>query len=126
MGIEILFVSFTFNRKKYIISSAYLPPNSPPQLYETFMSTVENLLSIYSDYLFIFCDDFNLPNVSWSNDNHGLIYSSKSGSLLNCLLETFAANNLFQINDIFNKSGSLLDLIFVNLNQHKIKAALIP
>ncbi|KAF0702594.1 Reverse transcriptase domain-containing protein [Aphis craccivora] len=94
-------------------------PNSPPQSYKTFMSTVENLLSIYSDHLFIFCGDFNLPNVFWSNDNHGLIYSSTSGYLINCLPETFTANNFFQINDIFNKSGSLLDLIFV-------KAALVP
>jgi len=90
------------------------------------MSTVENLLSIYSDHLLIFCGDFNLPNVSWSNDNHGLIYSSTSGYLINCHPETFAANNFFQINDIFNKSGSLLDLIFVNLNQYKVKAALVP
>jgi len=42
LGIEVLFVSFTFNRKKYIISSTCLPPNSPPQ---SFKSTVENLLS---------------------------------------------------------------------------------
>lgn len=90
------------------------------------MSTVENLLSIYSDHLLIFCGDFNLPNVSWSNDNHGLIYSSTSGYLINCHPETFAANNFFQINDIFNKSGSLLDLIFVNLIQYKVKAALVP
>ncbi|XP_060871373.1 uncharacterized protein LOC132945618 [Metopolophium dirhodum] len=126
LGIEVLFAIFTLNRKKYIINSAYLPPNSPPQSYETFMSTVKNLLSIYSDHFFIFCGDFNVPHVSWSNDCYGLVYSSTSGSLINCLPETFAANNFFQINDIFNKSGPLLDLIFVNLIQYKVKSALNP
>ncbi|XP_025414747.1 uncharacterized protein LOC112686596 [Sipha flava] len=89
------------------------------------MSTVENLLSIYFDHLFIFCGDFNLPNVSWSYDNHDLIYSSTSDSHINCLPETFAADNFFQINYIFNKSGPLLDLIIVNLNQYMVKSAFI-
>lgn len=115
-SIEHIFISFILNGKKFLVGGVYLPPNSSSSSYETFMSTVENLLSTYTDHTFIFCGDFNLPDVLWSNDNNGPIYSSTSDVRINCIPKIFALNNFFQINDISNYFGSLLDLILVSHN----------
>lgn len=86
------------------------------------------LLKIYSHltHSFTFCDDLNLLEVSWSNDNKGLIYSSSPGSRINCLPEDFTVNNFFQINNIPNRPGTLLDLIFVHFNLYRVFGAFTP
>lgn len=53
------------------------------------MSSVEDLFSNYSDYIYIFRDDMNLPNISWSN---GLIYSPFESAQFNCVPEIFTVN----------------------------------
>ncbi|KAL4148808.1 hypothetical protein QTP88_002960 [Uroleucon formosanum] len=80
------------------VGSIYFPPCSPAVSYEAYAITVENLVNSYINHNFILCGDFNLPDINWSNDSHGL------------------ANN------VSNAFGSLLDLIFVNNNQFNVTA----
>jgi len=62
----------------------------------------------------LFCGDFNLPDVSWSNDNYRLSYTSVSGPKIHCVPEIFALHNFFQLNSVPNSSGNILDLVFSN------------
>lgn len=50
----------------------------------------------------------------WSNDKHGLSYSSTNNIRFPCIPDTFAFHRFFQLNYILNLHGSLLDLIFCN------------
>lgn len=111
-----MFVSVVFNCSTFIIGSVYLPHNSPSLSYEIFMNTVADLISSHISHVFIFCGDYNLPGISWSNDDTVVIYSTKASSQIHCVPETSAVNN-FQINNVLNYFGSLLDLIFVSHNQ---------
>lgn len=127
--IEHLYIRCNINGKKFIIGGVYLPPNSPSIKYEMFTDTVEDLISKYLDHKFIICGDFNLPGISWSNDNDGLIYSTTSSPRGYCVPESLAANNFYQVNNVFNSFGSILDLIFVthyNLNVYKAPISAVP
>lgn len=44
-SIEYLFVSFLLNKRKYLVSGAYFPPNSNISSYDKFTNTLENLVS---------------------------------------------------------------------------------
>lgn len=65
-----------------------------------------------------------MPNIYWSNDSHGLVHSkiSRPGPYVQYVPETFAFLNFFQVNNVFNTHGTLLDLIFVNSNHIKMNA----
>ncbi|XP_075157713.1 uncharacterized protein LOC142230979 [Haematobia irritans] len=73
----------------------------------------QSLLSS-SDTLIVL-GDFNLPYVSWlhSSESESLI-PVISNSISNNFLHSLLNLGLFQINDIFNSHGRLLDLVFVN------------
>lgn len=90
------------------------------------MSTISDLISYLVIHAFIFCGDFNLPGISWSNYDTVLIYSTKASLQIHCVPETIALNNFFQINNVFNYFGSLLDLIFVSHDQLSIHTLLFP
>lgn len=71
--IEHVFVKFSFNNTNYVVYSVYFSSNCLILAYEAFMSTVQSVLRFHPDCVFIFCGDFNLPDVKWSNDNFGLL-----------------------------------------------------
>ncbi|KAL5236795.1 hypothetical protein ACI65C_004205 [Semiaphis heraclei] len=79
-----------------------------------FFSTVQSVLLLHPDCVFIFCGDFNLPDIKWSNDDFGLLYNSISNPRIPCIPEAFAIYNLFQLNDIQNSFGGILDLVLSN------------
>jgi len=55
------------------------------------------------------CVDINLPNILWSNDETGLIYSSLSGVRIYCIPECPAFLNFLQLNEVRNISDTILD-----------------
>lgn len=117
------------NGRSFLVSGAYFPPNCSISSYKIFTNTLENLVSARSDHLFICCGDFNLPDIRWSNDNLGLVYSSNSEIRVPCLPESFALLNFFQINNIVNSYGKPLDLVFVrcpHLSVSKTPDSLVP
>jgi len=77
------------------------------------MSATQHVIDSNPGSKFIFSGDFNLPDLSWSNDDFGLIYSS-SGPGIHCVPDIFAFNNFFQLNLIPNSNGNFLDLVFSN------------
>jgi len=95
LNVENLFVKFKSNNVAFIICSVYIPPNRTIHIYESFMSAVHIIISTHSDCVFLFCGNFNLPDVSWSNDNYGLSYISVSGTRTHCVSEIFAFHNFF-------------------------------
>lgn len=78
------------------------------------MNSIEFLNNHYPDHTFIICGDYNIPEVSWDNDNNGLTYFLTSSSCACCVPEAFSALNFFQNNNIINCSNSILDLVFCN------------
>lgn len=61
--------------------------------------------------------DFNLPNVHWFNDdddNEMLIPTNFPNTLPSNVLLNIQSEGLFQINDLINKTGNILDLFFIN------------
>jgi hypothetical protein len=113
-NIEHLFVKFCISNTTFVICSVYFPPNSPISIYESFLSAVQSILLLHPNCTFIFCGDFNLSDITWSNDEYGLTYFSNSGPRVQCIPETFAFNNFFQINGVPNSFGTFLDLVFSN------------
>lgn len=75
-SIEQLFVSISINHVNFIIGGVYFPPCSPAVSYEAYTITVDDLVNSYINHNFILCGDFKLPDIIWSNDSHGLVYSS--------------------------------------------------
>uniref|UniRef100_A0A2S2R2Y8 RNA-directed DNA polymerase from mobile element jockey n=1 Tax=Sipha flava TaxID=143950 RepID=A0A2S2R2Y8_9HEMI len=126
VNVEHLFVIYEFNDSKFIIGGVYLPPNCSVSLFESYMSTIERIAINYSNYTFIICGDFNLPGISWSNDVNGLVYSSTLDNKIDCVPETFAALNFFQVNHLTNSHGSMLNLVFVSANQFNVNIVCDP
>jgi len=91
-NVEYLFVKLYVNNAAYIVCSVFIPPDSPIPVYESFMSASQHVIESNPGSKFIFSGDFTLPDLSWSNDDFGLIYSS-SGPGVHCAPNIFAFNN---------------------------------
>ncbi|KAL4152923.1 hypothetical protein QTP88_000756 [Uroleucon formosanum] len=92
------------------------------------MSAAQYIIDANPGSVFIFSGDLNLPDLSWSNDDFGLIYSS-SGPAIHCVPDVFACNNFFQLNHIPNSNGNFLDLVFSNdfrINIEKFVTGVVP
>ncbi|KAF0748187.1 RNA-directed DNA polymerase from mobile element jockey [Aphis craccivora] len=127
-NVEYLFVKFYVNNTAYIVCSVYVPPSSPIPVFESFMPAAQYIIDANLGSLFIFSGDLNLPDLSWSNDDFGLIYSS-SGPAIHCVPDVFAYNNFFQLNHIPNSYGNFLDLVFSNdsrINIEKSVTGVVP
>lgn len=124
--VEHLFVAFTYKKSNFVISGAYLPPRCPVELYDLHMSFVSSLIQSSTNSHFILCGDYNLPEISWSNDNLGLIYSFSTTPRVFSVPEVFASLNFFQNNCMPNDNGSFLDLIFSESSFVRVTRALDP
>lgn len=122
--VEHLFVKFTLNSLTFILCAVYFPPSSSSDLYLSHLSILDFLIQKYPSALFIFCGDYNLPYISWTNNVHGLCYSSSSISLPTDVPERFCFHGFFQHNNITNPHGSLLDLVLSNSNLLSVCPAL--
>ncbi|XP_022161878.1 uncharacterized protein LOC111027769, partial [Myzus persicae] len=77
-------------------------------------------------HIFLLCGDYNLPEISWSNDSHGLTYTSSSALRVPCVPELLAFNGFYQKNTILNFKGSILDLICCNIDSVVVTQSLEP
>lgn len=97
---------------------------SRPNVYKTQSYSINLIIYKFLQHSFIFCGDFNLLEISWSNDKHNLSYSSRTNIRFPYIPKTLAFHCFYQLNYILNSHGSLLDLIFcINLSvyiQHSI------
>lgn len=100
----------------YLIVS-YIPPNSPFDLYKAHADNIVSLtLSEVNENHICVLGDFNLNNVSWSNNfsKSGLIPNNISSAHESYFIDSLLSLNLVQINNFFNKLNKILDLIFVS------------
>jgi hypothetical protein len=107
INVEHLFVMLTVGSSKFIINAAYFPPLCPSHLFENFISVLETVYQHHPEHIFLLCGDYNLPEISWSNDSHGLTYTSSSALRVLCVPEVLAFNGFYQKNSIFNSKGSI-------------------
>jgi len=97
LSLEQLFVSLTFDFKTYIIGAVYLPPSSSPIIYENYSKSIDLIIDNFPRSTYIICGNFNLPEITWSNDVHGLSYSSTTNIRHPCIPETFAFHGLYSL-----------------------------
>jgi len=126
INVEHLFVEFSSGASRFLTCCVYFPPLSPSLLYERFMSNVESVIQQYPNHTFVISGDFNLPEISWSNDSNGLTYTYSSSLRAPCVPEIFAFNGFFQKNSVFNTQGSILDLVFSNSDSVIVNESLEP
>lgn len=78
------------------------------------MSDMQSVLLLRPECVFIFCGDFNVPDVLWFNNDFGLIYNTVSNPRVQCVSNAFAFYNFFQPDDIKNSFGGILNFVFSN------------
>lgn len=75
-NIEQLLVRFTYDSRNFIICDVYFPLYSPSALYESHLVSIAVSILIYSHLTIVFCGDFISPDIEWSYDDYGFMYSS--------------------------------------------------
>lgn len=88
------------------------------------MSVIDSVVSHYPSYSFIFCGDYNLPEITWSVNRDGLQYSSCTGLRVPCVPKELALSGFLQYNSVLNCWNSVLDLVFSNLNDFTVEPAI--
>lgn len=124
--IEQLFVVLSIGFFKLMICVVYLPPSSPLPLYVAHTSAVEKVLSSINPSHILLCGDFNLPNINWINiaSRLGLKATGNLSSMSSHLIDSFYFLNLFQLNNVRNSHGGLLDLVFSTSDKPSVTIAL--
>jgi len=95
---------------------AYIPPNSPSDLYKSHLAAIHSIATDPDDVLLI-VGDFNLPKVQWSiddDDQNVLIPTVLEPAFAADYINGLMSIGVHQINNIRNKNDKLLDLIFTN------------
>lgn len=109
--IEFVAVKILLRNRSLFVTSSYIPPNSSSDVYDNHFSRISSILQRSNPTdLFIALGDFNLPTVLWNNPLE-LNYLIPSCSIE--FIKTMLASGLFQINNVHNIFGRLLDLAFV-------------
>ena len=124
--VEQLFVVLSIGSFKLLIGAVYLPPSSSLPLYEAHTSIVEKVLSSVNPSHILLCGDFNLPHIIWSSSvaRLGLTTSGNLSPISSHLVDSFSFLNLFQLNQVHNSHGGLLDLVFSTSDKSSITSAL--
>lgn len=114
---SLFFILVYISSVQFIFGVVYLPPNSLVQLYESHVSSIENILSIYSPHSIIICGDYNLPNINWASDNLGLVVTGALTPSAISLVDSLSLHNFFQCNSVYNSYDGLLYLVFSNFSE---------
>ncbi|KAK9739127.1 hypothetical protein QE152_g9227 [Popillia japonica] len=70
---EELFVSVLIHNNEYIFGSVYLPPDATQDKYSYHISSLDVLLTGYPKARLCVAGDYNMPGLSWRNDNGALL-----------------------------------------------------
>jgi len=103
----------------------YIPPNSDLHVYNLHVDSIDSVLCNNSNSKFLAIGDYNLPGINWqfigSKIKPQLFnISSIKSNILSCL----SRSNLMQYNLIYNRTGTLLDLVFTNVYNIIVSSAL--
>lgn len=108
-------ISFSISVSCFVICCIYILQKSSPSLYEFHVLSLETVINRYLKYIFLFCGDYNLSEISWYNDENGLLYYFPSAPYASCIPEILAANNFLPINSVFSCNCDQLYFNFVNI-----------
>lgn len=123
--IEQLFVKISFKSYSLILCAIYIPPNSDLHVYNLHVDSIVSVLCNNSNSKFLAIGDYNLPGINWQFIDKKIKpqlfnISSIKSNILSCL----SRSNLMQYNLIYNRTGSLLDLVFSNVYNIIVSSAL--
>lgn len=95
-------------------------------VFESHISSVEQLISSLNSSYTLFCGDYNIPQVSWYI---GRLGSNTSGGLTpysTHLVDWFSFLNFFELNQKLNCHAVLLDLVFSSCIKSFVDCAPTP
>lgn len=79
----------------------------------------------YSKFLIL--GDYNLPNIRWISINNNVIPNLSNVNNYNSnILNSLSYTNLIQHNLVYNRAGSMLDLVFSNINNVSVSSVVYP
>jgi hypothetical protein len=113
-----IYIFWTFFQHNFCISFKLFPQRAAICLIIHYQHHIEHTL--------LFCGNYNLPNISWSNDSHGLTYTLYFSLRISCVPELFVFNGLYRKNSILNFKGSIIDLIYSNTDSIVVRKFLEP
>lgn len=111
--VEHVFVQLNLGSNMFILSCAYIPPNSPITLYENYFSALNELCLSYPNSNLITLGDFNLPSLDWS------LYSlplNCNTQIVSYFVSMLSYLNLYQFNLVRNHNNVILDLALSNIH----------
>lgn len=114
---ECLCVRLTFCGVNVFIICSYIPPNSDVEVYLEHARIIGEVMELMSlrDIIFI-CGDFNIPDVSWHHCSERGFMVPSSCNRLNNFFDILSGFGLMQLNNVFNVSNRLLDLVYSNVS----------
>lgn len=117
-NIETVCVRLTFSYMNIFVICSYIPPSLDSSVYSDFACILEAVNDLMSARdVFIVCGDFNIPDVSWLRCSEGGYMVPSSHGRMNNFFDVVSSLGLMQINNVFNVSNRLLDLIYSNINE---------
>jgi len=115
-SVEQLFIQISEKSLSLVIGAVYIPSAFNINVYDIHFNAIDVLLNNNCHSKFLIFGDYNLPNISWQTVNGSFAPSgARARSLESNVLAHLSNLNLMQFNLIYNRSGSLLDLIFSNV-----------
>ncbi|KAL5239520.1 hypothetical protein ACI65C_006930 [Semiaphis heraclei] len=89
-------------------------------------SSIEHLISSTNPSSILLCGDYNLPLIKWSKSNQGLFASGTMSNTSTHLVDSFSYYNFYQLNQVPNARGCLLDLVFSSFVTPTVQLANTP
>ncbi|KAL5237396.1 hypothetical protein ACI65C_004806 [Semiaphis heraclei] len=111
---------------RYVSGAVYLPPMSTLPDFEAHTSSIEHLISSTNPSSILLCGDYNLPLIKWSKSNQGLFASGTMSNTSTHLVDSFSYYNFYQLNQVPNARGCLLDLVFSSFVTPTVQLANTP
>lgn len=116
VGIEFVAVKVRFKNITLFVSCSYIPPGSDVTIYSKHVSAIQSAFQTSALYdTLVVLGDFNLPSITWNQpDNSNILVPVMVNNCVNVCIESLLCHGLFQVNNVYNFLGKLLDLVFVN------------
>lgn len=124
--LEQIYTLLFINSFKILIGAVYLSPMSTLPDFEAHTSSIEHLISSTNPTSILLCGDYNLPLIKWPKSNQGLFASGTMSNTSTNLVDSFSYYNFYQLNQVPNARGCLLDLVFSSFDTPTVQLANTP
>lgn len=130
--VEEIYVQLIIDGNKHIFGTIYIPPHTSLDIYKKHHDTIDDLFSSYNPASLTIIGDYNIPKVTWQNDNIGTTdlprdihkkqFIEKAQIISNCC----NLYDMVQLNDVANANSEFLDLCLTTFRSSKIELNLDP